>query len=125
MIAFVDRLDVFESDEVKEDYKDFDFGSIDYGTEQSIKNSVKEDANGFEVAAEMIRICKGVDIKEQPFLEWIGTANFFLSNLISSIYVLPSLEKINQIMSKLKPGSADYKNLEVLQRTYQSQELES
>lgn len=124
LISFVDNLEVYEGQEVKEDYKDFDFGSLDYGTEQAVKKMFTSEDNGYEIAAKAIKIIKGIDINSEPFLEWIGTANFFLSKLIISIVVSPSLEKVSQAMNKCKQGSSDYKNLEALRLTLSLQEVQ-
>lgn len=121
-ISFVDNTEAFDSQEVKPEYKYFDFGSLEYGMEQEIKKFINDQITGHELAAKAIKIITDIDINDKPFLEWIGTANFFLSKLIISIIVTPSLENINQAMSKCKLGSTDYKSLEALRLMLNSQE---
>ena len=116
LISFTESLEVFESIEVLEEYKSFDFGAIEYGKAEKIRQIMSKDISGFEVSAEAIKLLYGKDINEMPFTEVIGTANFFLSKLIVSTIVSPSLAKMNQVLSKDKLELKDSLNLGALQR---------
>ena len=85
---------------------------------------MSKEATGFEVSADAIKYLMNIDINEMPFLEVIGTANFFLSKLIVSIIVSPSLVTLKQAMNKSKQVLTDYKNLVVLERMLNSQDVE-
>lgn len=124
LISFTENLEVFDSDQVLDEFKDFDFGSIEYGKAEKVKQLMSKDASGFEVSADAIKYLFNKDINEMPFLEVIGTANFFLSRLITSIIVFPSLTNLNLALNKSKQVLTDYKNLEALQRMLNFQEGE-
>lgn len=124
IISFTENLEVFESDKVLDEFKDFDFGNIEYGKAEKIKQLMSKEATGFEVSADAIKYLMNIDINEMPFLEVIGTANFFLSKLIVSIIVSPSLVTLKQAMNKSKQVLTDYKNLVVLERMLNSQDVE-
>ena len=124
IISFTENLEVFESDKVLDEFKDFDFGNIEYGKAEKVKQLMSKEATGFEVSADAIKYLMNIDINEMPFLEVIGTANFFLSKLIVSIIVSPSLVTLKQAMNKSKQVLTDYKNLVVLERMLNSQDVE-
>ena len=124
IISFTENLEVFESDTVLDEFKDFDFGNIEYGKAEKVKQLMSREASGFEVSADAIKYLMNKDINEMPFLEVIGTANFFLSKLIVSIIVSPSLVTLKQAMNKSKQVLTDYKNLVVLERMLNSQDVE-
>jgi len=71
----------------------------------------------------IIKELKGEDISDMPFLEVIGTANFFLSKSIVSIISTVSLVKVNELLSKNKLELTDLKALGALQHTLNSQEV--
>ena len=121
IISFTENLEVFESDNVTEEDKAFDFGNLEYGKAEKIKQLMSRDASGYEVVADCIKFLSGKDINEMPFLEVIGTANFFLSKLIVSTIVSPSLVTLKQAMNKSKLVLTDYKNLVALERMLNSQ----
>ena len=124
IISFTENLEVFESDTVLDEFKDFDFGNIEYGKAEKVKQLMSREASGFEVSADAIKYLMNKDINEMPFLEVIGTANFFLSKLIVSIIVSPSLVTLKQAMHKSKQVLTDYKNLVVLERMLSLQGVE-
>jgi len=124
IISFTENLEVFESDTVLDEFKDFDFGNIEYGKAEKVKQLMSRDASGFEVSADAIKYLMNKDINEMPFLEVIGTANFFLSKLIVSIIVSPSLVTLKQAINKSKQVLIDYKNLVVLERMLSLQGVE-
>jgi hypothetical protein len=124
IISFTENLEVFESDTVLDEFKDFDFGNIEYGKAEKVKQLMSREASGFEVSADAIKYLMNKDINEMPFLEVIGTANFFLSKLIVSIIVSPSLVTLKQAMNKSKQVLTDYKNLVVLERMLSLQGVE-
>lgn len=124
IISFTENLEVFESDTVLDEFKDFDFGNIEYGKAEKVKQLMSREASGFEVSADAIKYLMNKDINEMPFIEVIGTANFFLSKLIVSIIVSPSLVTLKQAMNKSKQVLTDYKNLVVLERMLSLQGVE-
>ncbi len=122
LISFTENLDVFDSIDVLDEYKSFDFGAISYGDAESCRNIMKGELTGFEAVAGIMNQLLKIDINEMPFLDIIGTANFFLSKSISSMIVTPSLAKITQHLNSNKLGLTDSKNLEALERTLNLQE---
>lgn len=124
LISFTENLEVFESVEVLDEYKSFDFGNIEYGKAEKIRQIMAKDVSGFEVSAEAIKLLYGKDINEMPFTEVIGTANFFLSKLILSTIVTPSLAKVKQVLSNDKLELNDSLNLAALEHTLNLQEGE-
>jgi hypothetical protein len=116
LISFTEHLEVFENDEVIEDFKSFDFGSIKYSDAEFCRKILTSESIGFEAVIGIIKHLKNYDISNEPFLKVIGTANFFLSKSIIFMIVMPSSEKVKQVMSKLKQGSSDYQALAALQR---------
>lgn len=121
LIAFTEDLTPFESTDVEEKYKDFDFGSVSFGLAEKVRQSATGGKNGFEVAIDIIKILNGEDISERPFLEVIGSANFFLCNTLIFIITMPNLTKIHSAMNKKPREWSDSIVLEVLQRTLKSQ----
>ena len=124
LISFTENLEVFDSTDVKPDYESFDFGSIEYGVAEKCRQTMKDGKTGIEVVIDIIKILKGVDITNEPFLDWIGTANFFLSKSIISMIAMPNLTKVRQHLSSNKLGLTDYKNLAHLELTLKSQGVE-
>ena len=121
-IQFTEDLTPFETDNVEDKYKDFDFGAIAYGTAEKIKKAVNENVTGFDIAISIIKILYDEDISNKPFLEVIGNANFFLGNTLISITVLPNLDKIHLAMNKSPLEFSDSLVLEGLQRTLKSRD---
>lgn len=124
LISFTENLEVFDNDIVKDDYKDFDFGSIEYGIAEKCRQHMKTGLTGFEVVIDIIKTLKGVDITNEPFMEWIGTANFFLSKSITSMIATPSLTKLQLHLNSNKLELTDYKSLAHLERMLKSQEVD-
>lgn len=124
LVAFTENLEVFDSVEVLDEYKSFDFGAISYGDAEACRNVMKTEQTGFEAIIPILNILFKIDISDRKFLEVIGTVNFFLSKSISSLIVTPSLTKITQHLSSNKLALVDLKNLEALERTLNSQEAE-
>lgn len=122
MISFIENLDVFESDQVKEEYKYFDFGSIEWAKADYCRKAMYENHSGFEAAIKIMERLIEKNISNESFLEWIGTANFFLSKSISFLTAIPSLAKMDIAMSRSKQDLSDYKILGALERTLKSQE---
>lgn len=124
LISFTENLEVFESENVLESLKDFDFGAISYGDAERCRAIMSSSESGYDAVIDIIKILKQIDISEMPFLEVIGSANFFLSKSIISMIVSPSSAKLKEAMSKSKQVLSDYKSLEALERTLKSQEVE-
>lgn len=124
LIAFTENLEVFNSGEPLPEYLNFDYGNLEYGKAEHCKAIMMKDISGYEATAEIIQYLFNVDINDKPFLDIIGSASFFLSKLISSIIVSPSLAKIKLALSKAKQGSSDYIALEGLRHMFNSQEVE-
>lgn len=124
LISFTENLEVFENDMVIEEYKSFDFGSISYGKAEECRNFMKSEQNGFRVIIKIINALVGLDISDKPFLDYIGTANFFLTKSISSMITTPSLMKIQQHLSNNKLALTDSLSLEALERTLNLQGAE-
>ena len=122
LISFTENLEVFNNVNVLDEYKDFDFGSVEYGGAEKVRKLLNSDSSGFEVVIGVIKELKGVDISDMPFLEIIGTANFFLSKSIVSLIVTANLTTVNQLLNRNKLESIDLKHLEALQHTLNSQE---
>lgn len=120
LIAFTEDLTPFESSEVEDKYKDFDFGSVSFLLAEKVRNALNKDIIGLEAAVEIIKILKEEDINDKPFLQVIGTANFFLSNTLISIVTIPNLTKIYSAMNKSPREPSDSIVLEGLQRALKS-----
>lgn len=124
LISFTEAMEVFENDMVIEEYKSFDFGSIPYGKAEVCRNFMKSEDNGFRVVVNIIKELVGLDISDKPFLDYIGTANFFLTKSISSMVVMPNLTKIQQHLNSNKLELTDSLSLEALERMLKLQEVE-
>ena len=124
LISFTENLEVFDSDNVLDEYKDFDFGSISYGDAESCRNVMKTEQTGFESIIPIMKILFQIDISDRKFLEIIGTVNFFLSKLIISLIVTPNLTKITQHLNSNKLELSDSKNLAALERMLNLQGVE-
>lgn len=116
LISFTENLEVFDSSDVKEEYKDFDFGSIEWGKADYCRKQLHDNNTGFEAVILIMQKLINKDISKELFLEWIGTANFFLSKSISSMITTPSLAKMDTALNRSKQVLTDYKNLEALER---------
>lgn len=124
LISFTENLEVFESVEVKEEYKSFDFSAVQFGKAESCRKILTDSDSGFDGVAKCIKKLVDIDITDQPLLEWIGTANFFLVKLLSSLIATPNLVKVQEAMSRNRPGMEDCIILEALPRVLSSQEPE-
>lgn len=122
LISFTENLEVFNSVDVKEEYKNFDFGSIEYGKAEYCRKAMIESDSGFESVILIMQKLINKDISKEPFLEWIGTANFFLSKSISSMIAIPNLAKMESAKNKSKLVLSDFMNLEALERTLNLQD---
>lgn len=91
LISFTEDLSVFENITPKEEYKDFKFKAIEYGEAEYCRKIMNSGVSGYEAVVKIIERLKKVDISKQPLTEVIGTANFFLTNSIISMVVMPSL----------------------------------
>lgn len=116
LISFTENLEVFDSDEVKEEYKTFDFGAIPYGTAEVCRKKMMVDDIGQVVVIDIMNTLIEKNIADEPFLEWIGTANFFLSKSIVSLIVMPNSVKLREALNKSKRDVSDYKSLVHLER---------
>lgn len=123
LISFTENLEVFDSVEVLDKYKEFDFGSIEYGGAEKVRKILNTNSSGFEVAIGIIKELVNFDITNEPFLKVIGTANFFLSKSIISTIASVNLTKVNELLNKNKLALTDSKNLAALQHTLNSQEV--
>jgi hypothetical protein len=124
LISFTENLEVFESVEVKEEYKLFDFSAIQFGKAESCRKILTDSDSGFDGVSKCIKKLVDIDVNDKPFLEWIGTANFFLAKLLTSLIATPNLAKVQEAMSRNKPGMEDCIILEALPRVLSSQEPE-
>lgn len=124
LISFTENLEVFESDTILEWAKDFDFGSISYGDAETCRKMLASEKNGWEAIIPLIKHLKQIDISEMPFLEVIGTANFFLTKSIVFMIVTPSLTKFKQVMNSSKLELSDFLASKALERTLKLQGLE-
>ena len=123
LISFTEDLEVFNGDMVLDEYKDFDFGNIKYGDAEVCRNFLTAEESGYEAIVKVINHLFKKDINDMPFLEVIGTANFFLSNSLISIITIPNLANIRTALNKSKQELIDYKTLVALERTLNSQGL--
>jgi len=121
LISFTEDLEVFNSDMVLDEYKEFDFGNIKYGDAEMCRTFLTSEESGYEAIVKVINHLFKKDINEMPFLEVIGTANFFLSKSIVSMIVTPNLVNIHTALNKSKRELSDYKILGALERTLNSQ----
>lgn len=116
-ISFCNDLKIFESQEVKEEYKDFDFGSLPYGKTEAIRQKVDTLKSMYEQAPTMFKDLFNLDITDEPFTEWIGTVNFFLSKWYRFIILMPTCQAVSTRMNKNKQVSEGSTDSEVLQLT--------
>ncbi len=116
LISFVDDQSVFENVTPKEEFKDFNFRSIEYGEAEYCRKLMNSGSSGYEVVAKIIHRLKGVDINNEPLTEVIGTANFFLTNSLISMLVTPSLVKAKSQMTNKGLVLEDSIILEALER---------
>lgn len=124
LISFTENLEVFDSIDVKKEYESFDFGSVSYGDAEKCRNIMIKELTGYEAIIDILKVLINKDITNEPFLEWIGTANFFLSKSIVSMIAMPSLTKLNTVLSKSKLELTDCKSLEALERMLKLQGME-
>lgn len=116
LISFTENLEVFDNDNVKDEYSTFDFGSIPYGEAEKCRQIMTKELTGYEAIIGIMDLLIKKNITDEPFLEWIGTANFFLNKSIISMIVMPSSMKLTEALNKSKLVLSDYKNLVALER---------
>lgn len=124
LISFTENLEVFNDTKVKDEYKDFDFGNLEFGVAEKIRQVLNSKESGFETAIDVIKHLKDYDITNEPFLEVIGTANFFLSKSLIFTIIMPNSQKLNTAMSKSKQELQDFKILETSERMLNLQKTE-
>lgn len=101
-IQFTEQMEVFESEDILDEYKSFDFGAVEYGESEAIRKYFTGDKTGFEIVIDIVKRLVNYDISQEPFLKVIGTANFFLSRSISSIVLTKSLARSITNLSNYK-----------------------
>lgn len=124
LISFVDDLSVFENITPKEEYKDFKYSKIEYGEAEFCRKVMESGVSGYDAVAKIINRLVKYDINDKPVTEVIGTANFFLTNSIISMVVMPSLEKVRLAKSNKGPAFQDSIILEALERMLNLREVE-
>lgn len=76
-LSFVNDESIFEDTNVKDEYKDFDFGSLKYRESEKVKQLIDYKKSLIENAPVLFDYLFKVDLDKEPFTEWIGTVNFF------------------------------------------------
>jgi len=110
-VQFISDVSIMESNEPKEKYKDFDYGSKSYGDTEKVRNIISQnsDKNFLDLAPEIIKHLTGDDISNEPFSEVIGTVGFFLNQWIISISNIQNLMKAvgmkNNLLQELKEST--------------------
>jgi hypothetical protein len=102
-VSFISDISIMESNEPKEKYKYFDYGSKSYGDTEKVRSLISQnsDKNFLELAPEIIKHLTGDDISNEPFDEVIGTVGFFLNQWIVSISSTMNSSKIAEMKNKL------------------------
>lgn len=110
-VKFIGDKSIMDSNEPKEKYKDFDYGSKSYGDTEKVRTIISQNSNKsfLDLAPEIIKHLTGDDISNEPFSEVIGSVGFFLnqwinftSNTMNSMKVHERKEKSKQ---ELKPST--------------------
>lgn len=104
-LEFLSDLTIFDKIEPKEEYKDFDYGSITYGKAEKCRQLVDEKKTMFENVVPMFKELFDVDLTNEPFAEWIGTVNFFLNQWFRFTLGSRLSAKVDTLMSKNSPES--------------------
>jgi hypothetical protein len=110
-VQFISDVSIMESNEPKEKYKDFDYGSKSYGDTEKVRNIISQnsDKNFLDLAPEIIKHLTGDDISNEPFSEVIGTVGFFLNQWMISISNIQNLMKAvgmkNNLLQELKEST--------------------
>lgn len=107
LISFTENLEVFNDDNVLDEFKDFDFGSIPYGESEKCRKMIAQSSSDYLVTIKIINYLKNVNMSNEPFLKTIGTVNFFFYQLMSSLIVTPYLTKLNKILLQCKRDQID------------------
>lgn len=116
LISFTEDLSPFERNDVLDKYKDFDFGNVSFLLSEKVRTALNKDIIGLEASVEIIKILKGEDISDEPFLDVIGSANFFLSNTLIFTVTIPNLNKIYSATNKSERVPSDSIVLEHLRQ---------
>lgn len=113
-IAFINDLRIFESKDVKPEYKDFDYGSLKYGKSEQVRQLMDSNKTMYENAPAMFKFLFDVDVNDKPFTEWIGTVNFFLNTWFSSSIASDLYKKVSTLTNRSKPESGGLSDSEPL-----------
>lgn len=116
-LSFINDASIFEDTNVKDEYKDFDFGSLKYRETEKVKQLIDYNKSLIENAPVLFDYLFKVDLSKEPFTEWIGTVNFFLNKWVDSMMNSHISEKANRMPSKFKQELTGSTDLEVLQLT--------
>ena len=98
LIRFVEDVEIWNSNEPGDKYKDFDYGSAEYGKTEAVKIIINnnKDKNFLDLAPQIIQKLTGDDISNEPMSEVIGTVGFFLNQWIHYTASSQSLVKVKQ-----------------------------
>lgn len=124
VISFTEDLSIFENVTPKEEFKDFKFKNIEYGEAEFCRKIMKAGVSGYDAVSKIINRLVKYDINDKPVTEVIGTANFFLTNSVISMIVMPNLEKLKSLKNNKGLALEDSLILVALERMSKSLEVE-
>lgn len=124
VISFIEDLSIFEDTTPQEEFKSFKFKDIEYGEAEYCRKIMKSGVSGYDAVSKIISRLVKVDISDQPVTEVIGTANFFLTNSVISMIVMPNLERVKSLKSSNGLALEDSLILVALERMSKSLEVE-
>lgn len=124
VISFIEDLSIFENTTPKEEFKDFKFKDIEYGEAEYCRKIMRSGVSGYEAISKIINRLVKVDINDHPVTEVIGTANFFLTNSIISMIIMPNLERVKSLKSSSELALEDSLILGALERMSNLLEVE-
>lgn len=116
-LSFVNDESIFEDTNVKDEYKDFDFGSLKYRESEKVKQLIDYKKSLIENAPVLFDYLFKVDLDKEPFTEWIGTVNFFLNKWVDSMMSSSIYQSMSRMPSKYKQELTGSTDSEVLQLT--------
>lgn len=81
-LMFAEDESVFFEDKPKEEYKDFDYGSLKYKQTERVRQIIDIKKSLFGNSIPVFKYIFDIDLEEEPLVEWVGTLNFFLNSWI-------------------------------------------
>lgn len=105
LLSFTNDESVFFNEEPKDEYKNFDYGSLQYKKTERVRQLIDVKKSLFGNSIPVFKYLFDIDLTEEPLVEWVGTLNFFLNKWIDYMANLNTYPEMKEIIHKYRRAS--------------------